>query len=135
MVLGIARQDCLIVGLSAVDDDPPRSSMPLERRVQEALGGRKVPVLAEPAFDCIAVAVNRTVQIHPPYAHFDIRLIDMPLSADGSLTSVKLLQQKQGVVDYPAMNRGMINLNASFGHHLFQIPETQAIGQIPPDAQ
>jgi hypothetical protein len=49
--------------------------------------------------------------------------------------SVKLLQQKQAVVDRPAVGRGMINLNASFGHHLFQVPNAQAIGQIPPDAQ
>src|SRR5215212_6446840 len=33
------------------------------------------------------------------------------------------------------MDRGMINLDASFGHHLFQIPQAQAIGQIPADAE
>jgi hypothetical protein len=61
--------------------------------------------------------------------------VDMPLVSDRSLAAIEPRQQERGIVNRPAMDRGMINLDASFGHHLFQVPQAQAIGQIPADSE
>src|SRR3712207_9316212 len=35
----------------------------------------------------------------------------------------------------PAMHRGMVDGDAPLGHHLFQIPEAEIVGEIPPHAE
>lgn len=115
--------------------DPLGSTMPLERLAQEAFGSHEVAALAEPELDCVAIAVDGAKKIHPPSAHFDICLIDVPLPADGPLASVKWLQQKRSVVDAPPVNGGMIHRHAPLGHHLLQIAQAQAVSQVSPDAQ
>lgn len=35
----------------------------------------------------------------------------------------------------PAMDRRVINIDAALGHHLFEIPQTEAVSQIPAHAQ
>jgi hypothetical protein len=37
--------------------------------------------------------------------------------------------------DDPAVNRGMIDEQAALLHHLFEIAQTQRVGDVPPDAQ
>jgi hypothetical protein len=38
-------------------------------------------------------------------------------------------------VDRPAMDRGMIHLEASFGHHLLKILKAEIVREIPPHAE
>ncbi len=109
--------------------------MPLERLAQEAFGGSQIASLAEPEFDRVAIAVDGAVEVHPSAADPDICLVHVPFPADRALASIELLQQQRGVVNRPAMDGGMVHRHASFGHHLFQIAQAQAIGQIPPHAQ
>ncbi len=110
-------------------------SMAFERPAQEPFGGSHIAPFAEPELDRVAMAVDGAVQVHPATANFDIRLINMPRPADGSLAWVKLLQQKRSVVDGPALNGGVIHRHAPLGHHLFQVPQAQAVSEVPPDAQ
>lgn len=81
----IAGQDGLLVSLAAIDDDPFRTAMPLERLSQEPLGRSQVPPLTEPELNRIAVAVDGTVEIPPLSTDLDICLVDMPPPGDGSL--------------------------------------------------
>jgi hypothetical protein len=37
-------------------------------------------------------------------------------------------------VNSPAVDGGMVDGDASLGHHLLKVPETEIIGQVPPDA-
>jgi hypothetical protein len=37
-------------------------------------------------------------------------------------------------VNSPAVGGGMVDGDASLGHHLLKVPETEIIGQVPPDA-
>ena len=59
----------------------------------------------------------------------------MPLSGDGSLAKMELLQQLQCVMHGPAMDGSMVDGDAALGHHLFKVSEAQIIGQVPLDAQ
>ena len=35
----------------------------------------------------------------------------------------------------PAVDRGVVDVNAALGHHLFQITQAEIVSQIPTDAQ
>jgi hypothetical protein len=59
----------------------------------------------------------------------------VPLSGDGSLAPVELLEQLGRVVDDSSVDGRVIDRDTAFGHHLFQVPEAQAVSEIPPDAQ
>jgi hypothetical protein len=66
---------------------------------------------------------------------FDIRLIDVPPPRDGSLSLVEALQEQWRVMHSPAMYGRVIDSDAALSHHLFEISQAQAVGEIPPDAQ
>ena len=94
-----------------------------------AAGDQRAP--AERALDVMDLSGNRTIEpSHLRPADRQGPLPDLPGKAPAIVARRSFQRIFSHVVD-----RGMINLNASFGHHLFQIPEAQAIGQIPPDAQ
>jgi hypothetical protein len=134
-VHGIAGQDRLSVGLAAINHDPLRSSVSLQCLAQEALSGREIAPFAEPELDRIAVAVDGTVQIPPVTTNFDVGLINVPLARDRSLAPIELLQQAWRKVDSPAMDCGVVDGDASLGHHLLEIAQAQAVSQIPPDTE
>ena len=85
-VCGIAGQYCPTVGLTAVDHDPLGPAMALECLTQKPLGSGEVTPFAEPEFDRTAIAVDRSVKIHPTPADLDVCLVDVPLAGDNSLT-------------------------------------------------
>jgi hypothetical protein len=63
------------------------------------------------------------------------RRIDVPLSGNGSLASMKLLQQQRRVMDGPAVYSSVIDGDAALGHHLLKISESQIVSQIPPHTE
>ncbi len=109
--------------------------MPLECLAQEPLGSRQIPRLTKPELDGVAVAVDRAIEIPPLASDFDVCLVDMPLSGDGSLAPVELLQQQQRVMNGPAMNSRVIDGDASLLHHLLKISQTQVLSQVPANAE
>ena len=38
-------------------------------------------------------------------------------------------------MDGPTMNGRVVDGDAALGHHLFEIPQAQTIGQVPPNAE
>jgi hypothetical protein len=132
LVCGITGQDRLPIGLAAVDHNPFGSAIPLERFAQEVLGRGQIAPLTEPELDRVAIPVDGAVKIHSSAAHFDIRLVDMPLAGNGSLVSIETFQQFGRVPDDPSMNGRIIDRDVSLSHHLFKISQAQFVGQIPP---
>src|SRR6478735_12026711 len=116
----VARQDRFTVGLAAINHDPLGRAVALERLPQKPLGGREIAPLAKPELDRVAMAVNCTVQVHPPPTNFDIRLVEVPLATRKPLPAVELLQQERRVVGCPTMNSGVVNRDAALGHHLLK---------------
>lgn len=39
--------------------------------------------------------------------------------------------QQRDQTDNPAVKRGVVNMNATFSHHFFEIAQTQGISKIP----
>jgi hypothetical protein len=73
--------------------------------------------------------------IHPPPKHFDVRLVHVPPPGDSSLALIEPLKQFGRVSHNPSVNGRVIDRDAALGHHLFQVPEAQIVGQIPADTQ
>ena len=46
------------------------------------------------------------------------------------MPSESLIQQRDQT-DNPAVKRGVVNMNATFSHHFFEIAQTQGISKIP----
>src|SRR5919107_3225400 len=135
MALYITQQDGFPIGLAAVDDDPLGPAVPFECLGQEALGRSQVAPLTEPEFHCVTVAVDGTVQVHPPSSDLDVSFVDVPSAGDWALAPIELLQQKWGIVNGPAMNGSVIDGDAALSHHLLQVPQAQFVSQVPADAQ
>ena len=66
---------------------------------------------------------------HPLTADLDIGLVQVPLACDGTLAPVEALQQLRREADDPAMHCGVIDAQAAFSHHLFQITQAEIVGR------
>jgi hypothetical protein len=132
---GVTGNDLFPVGLAAVDDNAFRPAMPAESLSEEAFGGGKIALLAEPELNRVTATVDGAIEIHPSAANLDIGLVGMPSIADGALAPIEKLDQQRSKVHDPAVDRRMIDADAAFGHHFLQIAQAQAIAQIPSHAQ
>jgi hypothetical protein len=121
--------------LAAVDHNPLGSAVPLQRSEDEAPGRRQIAPLTEPELNRVAVVVDGTIQVPPLASNSDRSFIDMPSSADSSLTPIEPLDQERSVVDGPTIDGGVVDSDASFGHHLLEIPQAEIVGQSPPHAE
>ena len=52
----------------------------------------QIAMFAEPEFDGVASAVDRSVKVHPLAANLDVGLVHMPLAADCPLAPVEVLE-------------------------------------------
>lgn len=120
-VFGIAGNDGLVIGLAAVNDDAIWAPMTFQCLAKEAFGCWQITVCAEEELDRVAEAVDGAVEIHPLAADFDVGLVHMPLAGNAPLVPVKALQQLRREVDDPTMDGGVIDVQATLGHHLFQV--------------
>jgi hypothetical protein len=68
-------------------------------------------------------------------ADLDVGFINMPFARHCALAPVEALRQQGREANKPAMDRRMINADATLGHHLFQIAQAQSVCQIPANAQ
>src|SRR5215207_9701239 len=103
--------------------------MPLQRIAQKTLGSNEVSSFAEPELNCVTVAVDRPVKVHPATSDLDVCLVHVPFPADGSLTCIEALQKFGRVPDNPSVNGRVVDRDAALCHHLLQVPETEIVGQ------
>lgn len=133
--LGIALHDGHPIGLAAIDSDPLWSTVAGQSLAQEALGSFQVAIFAEHKLDCIAVAVDGSLQIKPLTFDLHIGLIQIPFACDWALPSMETLKQHGAEMQNPAVHRGMVQRDAALGHHFFQIAKAQIVSQVPSNTQ
>src|SRR3712207_1857650 len=56
--------------------------------------------------------------------------IQVPFSAKGTLGRVEPVQQLGRVADNPSLDGPMVNRIALLDRHLFEFPQTEAVGQV-----
>src|SRR5262245_43030529 len=64
--------------LTAIERDLLRDLVITDRLLEEAYGGRFVPVLTQQEIDRLALLIDRAVEIAPLALHFDVGFIDSP---------------------------------------------------------
>jgi hypothetical protein len=69
---------------TAVECDLLRDIIITDRLLEEAYGGRLIPVLSQQEIDCLTLLIDRAVEIAPLTIHFDIGFINSPGRADGA---------------------------------------------------
>ena len=75
---GLQFGDGLMGRLTAVERDLLRDLVIIDRFLEEADGGRSIPILTQQEIDCLALLIDRAVEIAPLTFHFDIGFIDSP---------------------------------------------------------
>jgi hypothetical protein len=75
---GLQFGDGLMGRLTAVERDLLREIMIADRFLEEAYGGRFIPILTQQKIDCLTLLIDRAVERAPLTFHFDIAFIDSP---------------------------------------------------------
>ena len=75
---GLQFSDGLMGRLTAVERDLLRGLVITDRFLEEAYGGRFIPVLSQQEIYSLALLIDRAVEIAPLTFHFDIGFIDSP---------------------------------------------------------
>jgi hypothetical protein len=78
--LGLQFGDGLMRRLTTVECDLLRGLMTADRLLEEAYGGRFIPVFTQQEVDCLTLIIDRAVEIAPLTIHFDIGFINSPSS-------------------------------------------------------
>jgi hypothetical protein len=76
--IGLQFGDGLMRRPTAVERDLLRDFMTADRFLEEAYGGRLIPVLTQQEINCLTLFIDRAVEIAPLTLHFDIGFIDSP---------------------------------------------------------
>jgi hypothetical protein len=76
--LGLQFGDGLMGRLIAVERDLLRDLIITDRLLEEAYGGRLIPVLTQQEIHSLALLIDRAVEIAPLTLHFDIGFIASP---------------------------------------------------------
>jgi len=123
----VTGQDGLSISLAADDHDPLGPAVSLEGLAQETLGCGEVSALAELELNGVAIAVDCTIKMPLLTTHFDGRFIQMPFAGNQPLAPVELLQQKRRITDRPMMDDGVVDRDATLGHHFLEISQAQIV--------
>jgi hypothetical protein len=76
--LGLQFGDGLMGRPTAVKRDLLRDLVIADRFFEEAYGGCSIPIFTQQEIDCLALFIDRAVEIAPLTLHFDIGFIDSP---------------------------------------------------------
>jgi hypothetical protein len=116
------------------------STMLLRARVEEPSCGSTIPSGGQQEVDGVPLLINRAIPIPVLAADLDVRLIQSQAFADRADAAFALpfaegFLKHRNQLDKLAVNGEMIDEHAALLHHLFEIAQTQRVGDIPPDAQ
>ena len=114
---------------------PPNDVAPVlshsHRLLEEAYGGRLIPILTQQEIDCLSLLIDRAVEIAPLTLHFDIGFIDSPGCADRTRIFLPHFFEDGNEALDPSQNGGVYDRDATLRHQIAYIAITQFIGDIP----
>ena len=116
------------VGSALVDCDLVGHAVQVDGAFEERPGCGVISFGAQQEIDCIAVAVDRAVQVLPLACDLDVGLIHPPTQADWALAPAERSCQHRQQFHRPAMQRGVIDEDPAFGHHLLDLAKAQRVG-------
>jgi hypothetical protein len=122
--------------LIAVECDGPRqSALALERSAEKSFRRGDIPLCAQQKIDGLSVTINCAIQIGPAAFDLQVGFIDSPRSSSVARKTISAFHELGSVALNPPHDRRVREINAAFGHHLDEIPETQFEPEIPANAK
>ena len=139
-VLGIVIPDPGLVRSALVDVDDLGNTVVLDRAREEPPCRTTIAFGGQQEVDRVALFIHGTIPVTIFPADLDIGFVQAPTLADSTDASFALpftkgFLQHRDQLDDPAVNRGMIDEQAALLHHLFEIAQTQGVGDVPPHAE
>ena len=115
--------------------EAPKDAVLTDRSAQEPQRRFAIPLGRQQEVHRGGGFVYGPVEIFPGASDLHIGLIQPPSGAARPLAGTELTVQLGRVFDDPAIERRMVNLDASLFHHLLELlPVADRVGDIPPDA-
>src|SRR5450631_837795 len=141
-LLPIVVLDSGVVRAALVDVDDLGKAVVLDGAREEAPRRTTIAFGGEQEVDGVPLLINRAIPIPVLAADLEIlmyvssNLQRLPTTPKPrfALPFTKGLLQHRNQLDDPAVNGGMIDEQAALLHHLFEIAQTQRVGDIPPHA-
>ena len=123
------------VSLCAVGGHLGRSRAVPQRAGEEPAGGRQIPLLRDQHVDDLPELIDRTVEVDPPTGDLDIGFIGEPAIAQSVSARLGCVDHQGREALYPAVDRDVVDGDATFGEQFFDVAVGQSIAQIPPHRQ
>jgi hypothetical protein len=138
--LPIVVLDCGVVRAALVDVDDLGKAVVLDGAREEPPCRTTIAFGGQQEVDRVALFIHGTIPVTIFPTDLDIGFVQAPTlahrtDASFALPFTKGLLQHRNQLDDPAGNRGMIDEHAALLHDLFEIAQTQRVGDVPPDAQ
>ena len=114
-------------------DRTGQSALDFERPPEKGLRRGDIPVRPQQEIDRLSVAIDSAIEIGPATFDLDVSFVDPPGTANFAGKAVPSLFELGNIALKPTHNRGVRQSDASFSHHLDQIPEAQLKSEIPPN--
>ena len=106
-----------------------------DRPGEEPAGRRDVAASRNVHVDDLAVLVDGAVDVPPPADDLHVGLVDEEAGPDCVAARAGGVDEERREVLHPPEQRDVINLDASFGEELFEVPERQPEPQVPAHRQ
>jgi hypothetical protein len=110
------------VGGRAISADLDRGQPVTKGAGEESTSGGQIPLLGDHDVDDLPELIDRSVQIDPPAADLDVRFVDKPAITGGVPAGSGRINQQWGEPVHPAINRDVIDLDATLGQQLLYVP-------------
>jgi hypothetical protein len=122
------------VGATLDDGDLLRRTPLVDGFAEEAGSCFAVPLGSEKEVNSVSRFVDGSIPILPLALDAYVRLVHAPARAHEALALPEDLIEHGDVLAHPAIQTGMVNLNAALLHHFFKLPMAEGIRHIPTDA-
>lgn len=99
-------------------------------RVRQSRGRGDVRTLGHVHVDDLALLVDRPVHVAPDAGDLDIGLVDEPAILGQMPTGPRCVDQQWREALHPSVERDVVDLDATLGEQLFEIPVGQPVAQV-----
>jgi hypothetical protein len=106
-----------------------------KRFLEEVFGRLSISGGTEQKFQGVSLRIDSAIEVHPDLFHFHVRLIDPTRVGRRIEMRAAALLQFGCIALYPAVDRGVIDMQSSLAHHLLQISIAERIPQVSADTQ
>jgi hypothetical protein len=103
-----------------------------DRLLEEAYGGRLIPILTQQEIHSLALFIDRAIEIAPLTLHFDIGFIDSPGWTDRARVVLPFFLEGGNEALDPSQNGGVYDRDAALRHQIAHVAIAQFISDIPP---